>query len=78
MNRRARKPAVARCVECYSRVHFDKEPDLGQVVVCRECGTRLEVVYLNPIELDWMEEGAIADMAMENDYQEYDYDMDDY
>ena len=76
MTRRARKPTVARCVECYSRIFFDKDPDLGQIVVCRECGTRLEVIYLNPVELDWLEDGVNADMVMDSEY--LDYDVDDY
>ena len=74
MSRRVRKSTVSRCVECYSRIFFDKMPDLGRVVTCRECGTKLEVIYLDPIELDWYEEGAYADVNSEvyDDYGSYD------
>jgi lysine biosynthesis protein LysW len=32
-------------------------PDIGDIVRCRTCGVRLEVVGLHPIELDWPWEG---------------------
>ena len=43
------------CVECDSRVYFHKMPELGDTIICQECGTGLEVVGLNPLELDWFD-----------------------
>ena len=71
MSHRTRKPLVSRCAECDSRIFFDKTPDLGHIVTCRECGTKLEVIYLDPIELDWAEEGAYSDQIYD-DYEAYD------
>ena len=40
------------CPECDSEVQVDEETDKGDVIECPDCGTALEVVGLDPIELD--------------------------
>jgi lysine biosynthesis protein LysW len=72
MGRRIRKAIMSRCVECDSRVYFDKMPELGYIVTCRECGTKLEVIDHDPIELDWLEDGA-GEIMDYSDYDAYDY-----
>lgn len=47
------KSYTAYCPECDTRITFKKQPELGQQVTCRECGEVLEVVELEPLELDW-------------------------
>jgi alpha-aminoadipate carrier protein LysW len=37
-------------------VHVDPDVDKGEVVSCEECGIDLEVVGLDPVELDMVEE----------------------
>lgn len=71
MSQRIKKSIVARCAECDSRIFFPKMPDLGHIVTCRECGTRLEVIYLDPIELDWADDDAYVDQIYD-DYEAYD------
>ena len=44
------------CPECEADVHVDTDADKGDVVSCEECGTDLEVVGLDPVELDMVEE----------------------
>ncbi len=44
------------CPECDANVHVDTDSDKGDVVSCEECGTDLEVVGLDPVELDIVEE----------------------
>jgi len=52
---------MTRCPECDSRIYFDRRPDNGQMLVCPECETSLEVISVNPIRLDWAsEEGERA------------------
>lgn len=46
--------AKARCPECDARIFFERAPDMGQLLACPECGTRLEVVRTSPIKLDWV------------------------
>lgn len=62
---------TATCPECGEKVHVDVEADKGDIVECEECGSELEVVGLDPIELDLVEE----------DYYDEDddfYDDDEY
>lgn len=40
------------CPECSEDVYVDADSEQGDVVTCDECGTDLEVVGLDPIELD--------------------------
>jgi lysine biosynthesis protein LysW len=54
---------TAYCPECDTKITFKKEPELGQRVTCRECSEILEVVELDPLELDW---------AYEEDDEEWD------
>lgn len=62
----AQKSDVAYCPECDAKINI-KSPKLGQIVSCRVCDTRLEVVDLKPLELDW---------AFEDDFDDLD-DLDD-
>lgn len=55
------------CPECDADVHVDTDADKGDIVSCEECGTDLELVGLDPVELDIVEE----------DYNE-DEDEDEY
>ncbi len=59
-------PLIAFCPECDTRIRFQVEPRLGQLVTCRECGEISEVVKLDPIKLDW----AYAD-----EEEQYRYDQ---
>ena len=51
------------CPECEAEVHVDTDSDKGDVVSCDECGSQLEIVGLDPVELDIVEED-------EEDYDE--------
>ncbi len=56
------------CPECSEDVYVDADSEQGDVVSCDECGTDLEVVGLDPIELDIHEDDG-------NDFKE---DADEY
>lgn len=58
------------CPECEEKVYVDAEAEQGDVVTCEECGTDLEVVGLDPIELDIYEDSG--------DKSDDDYDDDRY
>lgn len=60
-------PSTA-CPECSEDVYVDADSEQGDVVSCDECGTDLEVVGLDPIELDIHEDDG-------NDFKE---DADEY
>ncbi len=48
----ATKKEISYCPECDSRLRL-RTVRLGERISCRECGTALEIVGVNPIELDW-------------------------
>ena len=75
-----KKATVAWCVECDARIYFRARPGLGQLVTCHECGTKLEVVDLDPLELYWVDEFYQEQEADPYDgYNAYDaYDAHDY
>lgn len=66
------------CPECDEEVYVDAESEQGDRVSCDECGSRLVVVGLDPIELDLFEESEPDDYGDEIDYEAYDYETDRY
>lgn len=43
---------LAVCPECEAEIHVDEDVDKGDRMHCEECDALLEVVGLDPIELD--------------------------
>jgi alpha-aminoadipate carrier protein LysW len=58
------------CPECSEDVYVDADSEQGDTVTCDECGTELEIVGLDPIELDIHEE---EDDDFKEDADEYEY-----
>lgn len=48
---------LAACPECEAEIHVDEDIDKGEVIHCEECESSLEVVGLDPIELDLLADG---------------------
>ena len=44
------------CPECEADVYVETDADKGDHLACDECGTELEIVGLDPIELDIVED----------------------
>ncbi len=61
------------CPDCEADVHVDTAADKGDIAVCDECGTELQVVGLDPIELDIAE-----DLEDDDDDDEEDEEADAY
>jgi alpha-aminoadipate carrier protein LysW len=57
--------AIATCVECDEEIELSGRLQLGQMVLCDSCGARLEIVSVNPLEVDW---------AYEDDEDDDDWD----
>ena len=68
-------PSV-NCPECEEEVYVDAESEQGDEVSCDECGTRLVVVGLDPIELDPKGENESDDA--EKDFDSLDYGSEDH
>jgi alpha-aminoadipate/glutamate carrier protein LysW len=70
---------TAVCPECKEDVYVDADSEQGEVVTCDECGSDLEVVGLDPFELDlYVEKGDKDDYDDEEDFDSYDYEDDRY
>jgi alpha-aminoadipate carrier protein LysW len=59
------------CPECSEDVYVDADSEQGDVISCDECGTDLEIVGLDPIELDIHEDGGDFDDVDEEDEFSY-------
>jgi len=52
----------AECPQCGKLIAVGTNPTMGKPVDCEECGAELEVVWLDPLELDWqMDEEELDD-----------------
>jgi alpha-aminoadipate carrier protein LysW len=49
-------------------VHVDTDADKGDMVSCEECGTDLEIVGLDPMELDIVEDDEDEDEDDEDEF----------
>ena len=43
----------AFCPDCDEEMTFNPHPRLGQKVICPHCDVELEVISVDPLELDW-------------------------
>lgn len=48
--------SAAKCPSCGKMIELGRKPRMGQKLRCFDCDERLEVVWLEPLELDWPEE----------------------
>lgn len=47
--------ASIACPACDEPIGLSGQPDLGQRLRCTHCGTELEVIATDPVELDWVD-----------------------
>ena len=57
------------CPECSEDVFVDADSEQGDIITCDECGTELEIVGLDPIELD---------MYSDDDMDDFEDDEEDF
>jgi lysine biosynthesis protein LysW len=58
----------AYCPDCDSRITFNPSARVGQKITCRYCDAELEVISVDPLELDW-----VYDWSWDEDEEEEDY-----
>jgi alpha-aminoadipate/glutamate carrier protein LysW len=58
------------CPECDEEVYVDAESEQGDIVSCDECGAQLEVVGLDPIEVD-LHVDRDSDDVEEEDFESF-------
>jgi lysine biosynthesis protein LysW len=49
----SKKAVTAPCPSCNYQVSLGEAPVEGQKVMCSNCGDNLEVISVQPLELDW-------------------------
>jgi len=64
--------ATASCPDCGRKIELRSHPRLGEEVICPHCDAELEVVDLDPLELDW----AYIEPADDDDWDDDDDDED--
>ena len=57
---------TTQCPECDGTIVFGTKMKLGKSIECPECGVMLEVISLNPFELDY----ALGDEEWEEEEEE--------
>jgi lysine biosynthesis protein LysW len=62
------------CPECTEEVFVDAESEQGDHVSCDECGARLVVVGLDPIELDLRDEVDESEITDSDGLESYGFD----
>ena len=66
----------SECPNCERMINVGGNPRIGQRVVCNSCNTKLEIYWLDPIELDWASSKHIKkghDRMLSNKEDEFDY-----
>ena len=69
---------TTNCPECSEELYVGAESEQGDVVACDECGVRLVVVGLDPIELDPQTAEDIDRTDASDAFDEFGYNDDHY
>jgi alpha-aminoadipate carrier protein LysW len=43
---------IATCPECAAEITFEASTEVGEILVCPDCGVDLEVISIDPAEVD--------------------------
>ena len=65
---------TSSCPDCHEDVYVDADCEQGDTISCEECGSKLEVVGLDPIELDLKTVEDPSDYDIDKDFDSYGYD----
>jgi lysine biosynthesis protein LysW len=64
----------AECPQCGVEISVGSQPRIGQLMTCTSCNSELEVVWLDPLELDW----PMLDLDEEEEDEDSDEDEEEY
>ena len=70
--------AEAICPSCGEDIQLTGKVQLGQEVVCPHCETELEVIDLDPVELDWIDDEDWDDWDDWDEEEEEEEEDEDY
>jgi hypothetical protein len=43
------------CPQCQRQIDLDSDPEIGQCLICKSCHAILEVTWLFPVDVDFLE-----------------------
>jgi lysine biosynthesis protein LysW len=66
------------CPSCGVEIELGFHPKTSQRVDCHTCDAVLEIVWLEPVELDWFYDELDDEYDDEAEFEELDYYDDDY
>ncbi len=77
------KIEVGVCPGCGARIRFQNQVQVGEFIICDECGDELEVISNSPIKLDWAFEDPFdhefdGDESGDDDFDYSDDDQDEW
>ena len=61
--------AFAYCLDCGGRIYLGRKPWVGQEAFCELCGADLEVIRINPLELEWSDDLVDIDQEEEEELE---------
>jgi lysine biosynthesis protein LysW len=67
------KMPSSTCPECHEEVYVDADSEQGTEIVCEECGSKLVVVGLDPIELD-LAEDSDPEASSDGSFDDFEYE----
>lgn len=74
---------MARCPECNTRLTLPEGVSQWSHIYCETCGTKLEILSLNPLELETVyddddDDDILYDLDDDDDDDDWDDDDDDF
>lgn len=74
------KMVTVHCIDCEQPIRLTFKPVVGQIINCSSCQAELEVIGINPLEVDWayFEPEEEEDWSWDEEEEDYDDDDDDW
>jgi len=52
---------IVFCMDCNHPIKLESRPKVGDTITCSGCGAELEIINVEPVELDWAYLEPVAD-----------------
>lgn len=56
------------CLDCEREIDLGPSPKIKQRLTCPHCRVTLEVINIDPLELDWVYDGPVTDPKVIDDW----------
>ena len=61
-------PIIKFCLDCDHEIDLGPNPKVEQRVTCPHCGVTLEIINIDPLELDWVYDGPVMSRKVFDDW----------